>query len=369
MAGLILLQQLRLFYKDALSSRREFGWVAALDSGFAVLSTAGCIVGALALGLEGFLMGLAASQVLLLLAYPMIGPRFPMPAWRLRHAVRLIRIGWPIVASQALLILLWNADKLMLWILRSSEELGVYAMQSNFTFLVLLLPGTVSQVSLPHLRRRLGETQSSGAAKPFLFDGTRLLAYLSLPIIGLGCLLLHLPIRWFFPSYAEAIAPGRVMIVASYPAVVAALAGIVLIALSYQRWIMAIRALSAIVAGGAAAGVLLAGAGLVGVAAATAAGLVVHTVLAMTLAMRVTGASAAEALPMLMSIAVPYLALVLMLMALLSWIPDRPAGLAEDLALSAARCSILLVFLAPLGWHAWRSWGLRPLSDGEVLRR
>lgn len=362
-AVLVVAQQVVRFYTDALISQRRFGWVAVVGSGSAMLSTLGCIVGAWTLGLDGFLLGMIMAYLLTILVFLLVGPGFPLPAWRFRHAQRLIRIGWPIVLTQALLILLWNVDKLMLWMLSSSEQLGIYAIQSYLAVMVMLLPAAVAGVSLPHLRLRLGQARDASAARPYLFEGTQMLAYLSLPVIGLGFLLLHLPIRWLLADYAEAIAPGRVMILASFPSTVAALSGMVLIALSHHGRLAVIRMVSVGVSAGGAAGVLLAGGGLVGLAFAVSAGFVVHAVLAIGLALRVTGKAQGEAVSLLASVVGPYLILLVVLPGLLHWVPDRPADLVEDLALTATRCGVLLLLLAPLAWHAWRTIETPPLTS------
>jgi len=90
---------------------------------------------------------------------------------------------------------------------------------------------------------------------------------------------------------------------------------------------------------------------------------VIYAALVPAQALRATGATPAEAMPLLGSITLPYLALLLVVPALLNWIPDHPTGPLEDLRLSAVRCTAPLALLAPLAWHAWRTLEASPLAD------
>lgn len=362
-ALLIVLQQLMLFYREALASQRRFGWSALAMIGFAALSTAGGVVGAVLGGLGGFLIGQAAAYAVVIAGCSVLGPTFPLPAWRAADAWRLVRLGWPIAVGQALLIVLWNVDKLALWMLRSPHDLGVYAIQAYFTAAVMLLPATVSAVFSPHLRLRLGATRDPRSAQPFLLQGMELLGLASLPVIGLGALTMHLPIRWLTPDYAQAIVPGRLLMLVSFMSVIASVASGALVALSHQQLLLVIRILSVAVSGGLAVGVLAAGGGLVALAAAVSAGFALHAVLVIAAAMRAARISAAQAGSLLKSIAWPYAMTIVAVVILLAAIPDAPRSPVADLMLTAARCAVLMLLGASLWRRVWRSLSLPSAAD------
>ncbi|HEX7010544.1 MAG TPA: hypothetical protein VF184_11210, partial [Phycisphaeraceae bacterium] len=362
-ALLIVLQQLMLVYRDALASQRQFGWSAVAMIGFAALSTAGGIVGAVWGGLGGFLIGQAAAYVVVVAGCSVLGPTFPLPAWRAADAWRLVRLGWPIAVGHALLIVLWNVDKLALWMLRSPHDLGVYAIQAYFTAAVMLLPATVSAVFSPHLRLRLGATRDPRSAQPFLLQGMELLGLASLPVIGLGALAMHLPIRWLTPDYAQAIVPGRLLMLVSFMSVIASVASGALVALSHQQLLLVIRILSVAVSGGLAVGVLAAGGGLVALAAAVSAGFTVHAVWVVAAAMRAARISVAQAGSLLKSIAWPYAMTIVAVVILLAAIPDAPRSPVADLMLTAARCAILMLLGASLWRRVWRSLNLPSTAE------
>ncbi|MFA9477760.1 lipopolysaccharide biosynthesis protein [Phycisphaerales bacterium AB-hyl4] len=370
-AALIVAQQLMLFYCEALASQREFGWAAAAHASFAALSTVGGVVGALWWGLSGFLLALAGSYLIVLAVCGIVGPGFPIPAWRMRYAMRLVNVGWPIMLGHLLLILLWNIDKVVLWAMRSSEQLGVYAIQSYFTAGAMLLPAVVAAVMHPHLRMRLGMvTDQAAAMRPVLLEGTRLLACVALPMVGLGALLMHLPIRWLLPAYIEAIEPGRLLMLVSFPSIVATLAMTVLVSLSLQRRVIAIRTTSVVVSTAAAVAVMLAGGGLIELAAAVALGFMVHAAIGLACALHTVQATRTEAAALLAVVVGQYVALAMLTPMLLVWIPDEPTGLADDVTRSLLRCAVMLALLAPLGWSTWRR--MQPprtqTADDDVAR-
>ncbi len=360
----IVTQQAMDVYESALAAQRRFGWIAVSESVGAVLMCVGGIVGALWFGLDGLLVSVIGSNVVLLVLLPIVGPAYPWPVLRWRHTLRLIVVAWPIVLAELLLVLLWSADKLMLWLLRPPRELGIYAIQSYFTAMVMLLPAVAGDVALPHLRWRLGRSKSPLAMGPLLIEGTRWLVGLGLPVIGLGALLLHLPIRWLLPAYEQAVAPGRLLMLASLPAISVTFSATVLIALSRPGQIIASRAAAVAVVVVGAGWALLGGGGLVELAMVMAVGLALHAVLLMHLAMRATGVRGRAVMPTVMGWIGGYAALVMLVVGLLILIPDNPATLLEDVVLSAVRCAVLLVVSAPLGWLAWRS--LRSPAVGGV---
>jgi hypothetical protein len=210
----------------------------------------------------------------------------------------------------------------------------------------MLLPSAVSEVLYPHLVSIVGRTKSPAAVMPYLRTGSLLLAGIAAPVVAVACLAIHFPFRWWLPDYAAAIAPGTVLVLASFFPVVATVSDWVLISLGGQRRLMTISALAVIVSVIAVGGSLLAGGGLVAVAAATSVALFVRSILTIGSALRMAGADGASEARLWVQLAMVY-GSVLAVVALGFLIPDSTSSWQADLVRTVARAALALVLLAP----------------------
>lgn len=361
-APTLLVVHLTFFYEAILRSHQRYSRAATGEVIVALVSTTVGLAAAWRFGLLGFVVVLGVAQLVTLLALRRGGVPYPTPSFDRAAARRLLACGLPLMSSAALFILLWNVDKLLLWGMRGAEALGIYSVQATFTNAALLAPAAVGTVLHPHLMRELGRQRTPDALRPYLLRGSELIALGSLPIVALGHLLLHLPVRWGLPQYAASITPGQILMLASYASMMATMAAVVVVSLGGQRTLCVIRLLAIAVAGGAGAYGLRHG--YTGLAWAMTAAVTLDGVLTMWEACRRAGVTAADALRLLTQLLAPFFALLALLVMAWRTIPDSPASLQADAAATALRCLLVLAILLP--WCLWRSHRLRRTQPAAV---
>ncbi len=314
-------------------------------------------------GLFGFVAAMGASYVIALLAAQRLAGPLPRPRFERDAARRLVAVGLPIMGSNLLKILLWNVDKLLIWLLMGKVALGTYALQAQITNALMLLPAGVSEVFYPHLLSEIGRSRSRSTARAYLERGTDLLVRCMLPVLALTCLAFHLPIRWWMPEYVDAIAPGVALVLASFFPVAGALPANVLVALRGQRTLLAISGASVAVATVAVTAAILTGGGYLGVALGVSLGLFTRAALVIGAALRRSGAERAAAGRFVGRLGFGF-ALLLGAVALARFaVPDRNESLSEDAIQTLLRCGLALVVVAPWALAAW----LRPRSATPTL--
>lgn len=347
------------FYQSALQSRQHFTRSGAGELTIAVLTTSLGLLAAWALGLMGFLAVIAAAYVAALGIMLWRGARYPRPRLDVRHTRQLIGIGFPLMASAALATLLWNVDKLLLWMVRDYAALGEYSVQASFTNVALLAPAAITTVLHPHLMANLGRSRTAQTVSPYLIRGGELVAVWSAPIIAVGVLVLHLPIRWWLPEYVEAIMPGRILMLAAYGTMIATVPTVVVVSLGGYLVMCGIRAVAIAVAAAGGWWALEHDPGYVGLALAMAGALALDAALSVAAAIRRIELAAPEALRFIGGILLPVVILIAALALAWSITPTSPASWQRDVLATVAR--LALVVPITTAWAAWRSRHLRLL--------
>jgi O-antigen/teichoic acid export membrane protein len=269
--------QLYWFAQSWQQAGGRFGELATATFVFAALSTGGGLAAGWRFGLPGFVAALAASYAAVAAGAALRRPRPPAPRLDRGAARELLACGSPILAGEALQVLLWNHDKVLVGIFAGSAALGVYSVPGYLTTALMLAPLALQNVLYPRLLEALG-ARGVAAAGPAL-EGAALVAARLAPLAIAPLVLLLEPVLGLaLPGFEAAAAPGRVLVAASWLPMAAAVPAAVLVALGGQRRLMAIR-FGAVAVGAAGAVVALQRqASLTAVALATTAGLAVYAV-------------------------------------------------------------------------------------------
>jgi O-antigen/teichoic acid export membrane protein len=363
-AVVMLVAQFHDFYQVLLRSQRRFGTTACMMIAWAVLSTIAGVWAALVHGLGGFLVALGGSYAVVLAGAVVARPSLPRPALGAGAARELIGAGFPIMSAKAMVMLLWNIDKLLIWAMAGSEPLGVYAVQAVFTNLLLFLPTIVAQVLHPHLMERLGRSGGAAGTRRPLEEGTLLLVLLLCPVIGLLHEVMHLPIRWWLPAYRAAIEPGRILVLSTFFSIAAGVPTTVLVSLGRAVTVIAVRAVALAVAFAAIAAVLAAGSGFTAVAIALSAALALYAVLAVGAALRAVPAGDRPAAWLVRWIVAPGAVMLAAVAVAASIVPDATESWRDDVLATAVRCAIVGAVTAP-----WTVWAVRRLGLLEGVWR
>lgn len=356
LAGLIVAQNMWLYLQVTLSSHRRYALRSSLSILMAALSTGLGVLGAYSYGIAGLLAALGISYLLaFVIAFP-FGGRLPRPSMNRAHASQLLRTGSPIMLSNALKMLMWNVDKLLVWILMGKLSLGIYALQASITNAIMLLPSGVADVLYPHILSEISRSKSISTAQRYLTSGADLLSRAMCPLLAIAFLTLHLPIRWLLPDYYETVAPGLVLVLATFFPVAGTIAGSVLVALGRQRTLLLASALGVAVA---TTGVVLAiwlGGGFVMVALGAAAGLFTRAAVSTLTAIRHANLGPSERAKFLGRLGLSFALLVSVITVVTCSIPDAPDSLLHDCVYTAIRCTIALLVLVPWTMSAWKAF-------------
>jgi O-antigen/teichoic acid export membrane protein len=347
LAGLIVADNMWAYLQVNLRSQRRYGLCSSLSILMAALSTGLGVLGAYWQGLPGFLAALGLSYLLTFaIAFP-LGSRYPNPSINWADVSRLLRIGMPIMMSDLLKVLMWNVDKIMIWMLMGKHSLGIYALQSTITNGIMLLPAGVADVFYPHVVSEIGRSKSAGTAARYLTQGVELLSRSMCPMLAVIFLCFHLPIRWLLPAYQETVAPGQVLVLATFFPVAGTIAGSVLLALGGQRTQLVASAIAVVVAVICVGAAILSGGGYVAIALGAAAGLLARASISIGAAIVRAQLSVPERVQFLGRLVAAFV-LVVVAVAGATWaIPDSPDSLLQDCLFTTVRCAIALAILSP----------------------
>jgi O-antigen/teichoic acid export membrane protein len=344
--GIFFFRQVYWFVHLILQAERRFYLLSKIVVGFAMLSATTGLLLAYYYNLEGFLWALAFSYICTIV-FAMKGKLSSLIrlGWNSALAGRLIKVGLPIMASGALFILLLNVDKLVIWIFLQREDLGIYAVQSYIVNVVILAPGTISMVLFPTVMEHLGRTDSLSQIEQLLKKLTLILGYLACPLLGVLYFLLHLPIKWLLPKYTLAIAPGQILVLATFFIVISRMPATILVSMNKQNLLFIISIFS--VLGGVIIDYFLiqTGMGIVGVAFGTACSFFIYAMLTVLSSIWTLRISFNRAIIFLINLVAPYFCILVSVFITISLIPEKSDNWISDLIQSNVRC---LVFLLPV---------------------
>jgi len=344
--GVFVAKQLFWFIHVRLQAQKRFALMSKILFGFAFLSTALGILFAYYFNIAGFLLALAVSYLVMIVYAGEGRSPLPKPIWNAPLLWELIKTGFPIMVSEALLILLFNTDKLVIWFLLSKEDLGIYAIQSYLTSIIMLVPSTVSLVLYPSLMETFGTTQTPSKLEKYITQPTLVMSYLACPLLGIMFLVLHLPIKWLLPKFMLAIVPGQILIISFFFMVIARMPGTLLISLNKQNLLLLLTGISVFV--GIVADYILIknGIGIVGVAIGTSLSFVVYSSLTTFSSIRTLKLSVRKSILFLGKLLAPYASILLLLFIVLQMFPESDVGFVSDFVYTTIRCFLIIL---PMG--------------------
>jgi len=347
-ACIFFISQIYWFFHLKLQAEKDFGLLSKMLLGFALLSTVAGILSAYYFGLGGFLLALGPSYLLMVCYVVASHSPIPKPSWNPRLLRKLIGTGYPIMFSGALLILLWNVDKLAVWLLMTNRELGIYAIISYIANTIMLLPGVVAAVLYPRVMEIYGNNEDPSQLERYLTQPTLILSYLGCPLLGVFFLALHLPIRWLLPEYALAILPGQILILAFFFMIIARMPATILISLNRQNLLLVLTAISVLV--GAIADFILikVGYGIIGAALGTSLSFALYSSLTMISSLRSLKISRRKSISFLFMVGVPYMAVLSLLAITFGFLPVANVGWVYDCFATSVKCMALVALMAIL---------------------
>lgn len=281
MGGLAVVSRYVTFHVTLLRSKQNFNVTSQLSILEAVLTLAVCGLATWRWGLWGLYGGTLA---VLLGALVFVRRRRAVTlgwAWDSGEIRRLVAIGGPILLAGTVSSLFRSLDKLMILGYLSDREfqLGCYSVALMVTVQLYGLGNMLSIVMGPRYGESYGRSGDRGATARLAAQATELhAAALALPG-GLAIVAAPPLLAWLLPDYQSGLAPLVWLVPGVLALCVALPAAQYLVAVDRQTRALAAVVIAAILAAVGNHLALSGGYGLVGVAAATAAGYAAYCVL------------------------------------------------------------------------------------------
>jgi len=234
--GLIVLaEQLNFTYMAILRVHGQIRLISRMTTFFAITNLVVSVALLPFLGVQGLLLAWLATRMATTAIMVKRGGLAFHPQLDLTILRRLAQVGFPIFLFQLTRVALRNIDRVLVDHVLTKAQLGIYGLAVTIAGLVNYLAEAIAFVIYPIYLRVYGETRDATALRPHLTRPSEFLS-LFLPIVlGLGCLLLHLPILWFLPDYVSAIDVFRLLSVSVGLSSLAILPGFYLMAIDRQN--------------------------------------------------------------------------------------------------------------------------------------
>jgi O-antigen/teichoic acid export membrane protein len=342
---IFLINQIYWFIHLRFQAKRKFIALSKMTFGFALFSTLLGVSMAYCFGIYGLLAGLALSYIAMILSSGEGKSPLPKPAWDTLLVWKLIKIGFPIMLSQAFYILLLNVDKLIIWISMQKEDLGIYSIQSYIVNIIILFPTVVSMVLYPNLMENLGKNQHVNNLQDYLTKPTQIMAYVGAPLLGVLFIVIHLPIQWLLPQYVSAVVPTQILISSSFFLVISRMPAVILISVNRQKLLMAMT-LPAILCGISVDWALIAaGKGIAGVAVGTSISFILYAILTMIASLRCTKMTLKNSIAFALKLFTPYAIVGTLLALTLFLIPTVQDRWLSDLTNTGLKSVVLILLI------------------------
>ena len=260
----------------------------------------------------------------------------------------LIATGFPIFLYHVTRLALRNIDRVLVDTVLDKSDLGIYGIAVTLASLVRYGADAIGFVIYPIFLRLYGETDSPRALRDHLEKPTLFIALFVPMALGLGWLVMHLPIRWLLPEYEASIEVFRLLTVSIVFSCLTILPGFYMMAIDRQNWLVPIGAAAVAFNWFAGSALIEQGYGLPGVAAAMGAGLFLHTTTVLAISGSYAFGSFGAAVAWIARTYGP-IAYVAALIAGIQWLGPRTAAAAwGDVARAGFDAGIFLLLTVPL---------------------
>ncbi|MGR3176658.1 MAG: oligosaccharide flippase family protein [Candidatus Anammoxibacter sp.] len=216
-ALLLVLQQIHNFYQLILKSHSFFGLMASQQA-FSSMLTLTIVIGFTYYGgFTGFLWGqvfVFMAVLLFLHKYTSVNFGFQF-SWG--KAIKLARIGFPIMAVGLAYGMLVSMDRIMVLSFLGIEQLGYYSLSFMAYSIMMLFPMVVAQVIYPNMVKEYGRTFNKKALEVLIYRPLKYLLIVMIPILTITYLIAPIFIRQFLPEYVPGIPALKVTLLGVFP--------------------------------------------------------------------------------------------------------------------------------------------------------
>lgn len=339
------MRQILFFAQTVFRAEKRFDQLSVVILSIAFLTSIFGTISAFYLGLIGFLVVFALCHVLVLFAILLSRRPLRLPDYRPALSFRLIKTGFPIMVSRFLRVLLYNVDQIIIWLLLSRSDLGIYSIQKYIFTVIMLVPIVVSAVFYPRIMEAFGKTGNPEKLAIYLIQPTLVMGWLSSIVLGVMFLLLPLPFKWLLPEYVLSITPGRVLLLASFFSVIANMPMTIHISLRKEKILIGIILISIVLCLVADIIMIKKGYGLTGVALGTTFGFFLFSFFTIGSAAHLLGLSMKSLFSFMALTFIPFLIVLMLLGAIFFMLPEGEFLWRSDLLNTLIR---FVIFLLPM---------------------
>jgi O-antigen/teichoic acid export membrane protein len=237
---IVFAEQLNFTYMAILRVHGQIRLISRMTTFFAITNLLVSVAFLPFLGVQGLLLAWLATRIATTAMMVKRGGLTFRPQLDPAILRRLAVVGFPIFLFQLTRVALRNIDRVLVDTVLTKAQLGIYGMAVTIAGLVHYVAEAIAFVVYPVYLRLYGETRDATALRPHLARPTEFLSLFLPVVLGLGCLLLHLPILWFLPDFVAAIDVFRLLSVSVGLSSLAILPGFYLMAIDRQNWLVPI---------------------------------------------------------------------------------------------------------------------------------
>lgn len=237
-AILLPVWQLYAFAQILLKSRIEFKLMALQLILFGFLYPPVTFLGVRAFAFNGFLLSNVITCTFLIILIFFVSPI--KVQWKVNHqeALRLAKIGGPILGAGLLFAIFVSTDRWLIIFLLGKRELGLYTLAAMATGLFALVPAIVSQQIYPRMAYQFGMSRDVRKLKRLMLIEISLTFTIMLPIVVLTYLAMPLLVERYMPAYAGGVSSARIILIGMLPLCFVSAFGSFLNTVNRQIWYM-----------------------------------------------------------------------------------------------------------------------------------
>lgn len=213
MALLLFCTQIYSYLQVYLKSDRQFNQMSYQQFAFAGILPAIAIPLALIYALPGYILGQAVAILIISFFIIKVIPFDFKPKFNTQETVRLIKVGFPIMAVGLLYGFLTTADRWVIASFLGVEQLGYYSLAIMAMGFLSLVPIVIAQQIYPRMAETFGNTSSYSALKKWILRQIIMALSVTVPLVIGVYLIFPLIVERFLPAYMPGITAMKILLI------------------------------------------------------------------------------------------------------------------------------------------------------------
>ena len=287
MVLLFLCNQLYNYLEVYLKSDRRFKQMSYQQFMFAVIFPVIVIPLVVAYGLSGFILGQSIATLAISFFIIKAIPFNFRPKFDAQETIRLIKVGFPIMAVGLLYDLLRTIDRWVIATFLGIEELGYYSLAIMVMGSLTMIPMIIAQQIYPRMAETFGRTLSYSALKKWIFRQAIMGISVTVPLMIGVYFIFPFIVERFLPAYMPGIMAMKIILIGVLFLPLAGAFGNFLNIVDKQIYYMAVQGFAVLVNLGLNISFVKMGLGINGVALGTAITYVIYSFILLIIGIKI----------------------------------------------------------------------------------